>query len=117
MCKTGHNHLWDSRVNLFQNVRLDHDAAAENYAGRVKNMDQGCKTKHDLINPFIYDCFNFRAFQIGENLAAVGKRRVYSGNHFYQGSSGSVTFITSVKRVCTGELFFCVCDDGTKFSC
>ena len=80
MCKTGHNHLWDSRVNLFQNVRLDHDAAAENYAGRVKNMDQGCKTKHDLINPFIYDCFNFRAFQIGENLAAVGKRRVYSGN-------------------------------------
>ena len=36
MCKTGHNHLWDSRVNLFQNVRLDHDAAAENYAGRVK---------------------------------------------------------------------------------
>ena len=73
MCKTGHNHLWDSRVNLFQNVRLDHDAAAENYAGRVKNMDQGCKTKHDLINPFIYDCFNFRAFQIGENLAAVGK--------------------------------------------
>ena len=32
MCKAGHHHLWNTSVDSFQNVRLNHDTSTQNNA-------------------------------------------------------------------------------------